>query len=51
MKTKITMKIIVDEDMKEQEKEDDVKKDQKEKKKEKIWLIFIIQNCDISIHI
>jgi hypothetical protein len=51
MKTKITMKIIVDEDMKEQEKEDDVKKDQKEKKKEKIWLIFIIQNSDISIHI
>jgi hypothetical protein len=47
----MTMMIIVEEDMKERGKKDEVRKDQKEKKKEKICLIFIKQNCSISIHI
>ena len=42
---------MVEQDMKEWEKEDEVKKDQKEKEKEKICLIFIKQNRNISIHI
>jgi hypothetical protein len=50
MTTMIKMTIIAEQDMKEREKENEVEKDQKEKK-EKICLIFIKQNCNISIHI
>ena len=47
----MTMMIPVEEEMKKWEKENEVRKDQKEKEEEKTCLIFIKQNCNISVHI